>query len=195
MENLEKTILLERPKFDTKIKKEILNFKTGEICQMTGGDEITFSNRDIETITRICSQEEIYTILFKRRLEGKPYSEENAHVFINWIKKGWEDKAYFVFIIRDSVNNIIGTIDIKSTNLEGAEVGYWADRNASGFMTNALQQLEIIAAQAGYKRLYAKVVAHNEKSMAVLERAGFVQRKESLFIEDREYKEFDVELD
>jgi len=194
MENLEKTSSLERPKFDAKIKKEVLNFKTGEVYQMTGGDEIVFSDKDVETITRICSQEEIYTILFKRRLDGKPYTEENAQVFINWVKKGWEDKTYFVFIIRDGDNNVIGTIDIKSSDLESAEVGYWADRNTSGFMTNALQVLEAIAAEAGYKKLYAKVVAHNEKSMGVLERAGFVKRKESRLIEDREYNEFDVEL-
>lgn len=54
MDNLERTTSLERPKFDTKIKKEVLNFKTGEVYQMTGGDEIVFSAKDVETITRIC---------------------------------------------------------------------------------------------------------------------------------------------
>lgn len=194
MESPEQFIQKEMPKFEALIEKEISNFKTGEICQMIGGAEMIFSDEDVKDISRICSQDEIYNTLFKRRLGGEPYTAENAQSFISWIKRGWEDQTHFVFIIRDSAGHVIGAIDIKSPDLDGSEIGYWADKDATGFMTNALLSLEGIATGAGYKSLYAKVIAHNEKSMGVLERAGFAKKEESELIEDREYKEFNRTL-
>lgn len=194
MKSLGQFIQKETPNFESLIESYISNFKTGEICRMIGGIKMTFSDEDVKDISRICSQEEVYDILFKRKLGGKPYTEENAQLFISWIKRGWKEQTHFVFIIRDSKNRIIGAIDIKSPDLESSEVGYWADKLASGFMTNALQSLEEIATRAGYKSLYAKVVAHNKKSMGVLERAGFAKRAGSKLVEDREYVEFDRKL-
>lgn len=194
MENSERGTTQKKPKFYNKTKREIINFKTGEMCQMFGGDQIVFSDKDIERITQICSQEEIYDNLFKRKFKGKSYTEENAQSFVNWVKKGWEEKAYFVFIVRDNDDNVIGTIDIKSSDLGGAEVGYWADQNVSGFMTNALRSLVEIATEAGYEGLYAKVLVRNNKSMGVLERAGFEKIEESRLIEGREYAEYSINL-
>ncbi len=179
------------PTFEHIIKKEVRNFKTGEICYMEGGLEMTFSDEDVQAITRICSQDEVYDMTFRYRMAGKPYTEEKARNFITRLQAGWRDQTRFTFIVRNSNNEIIGTIDIKSPDLDGAEIGYWSDKNSSGFMTNALNELVLVAAQAGYRTLHAKVLTHNTKSTNLLERVGFVKRDGVVMIDGGEYNEFD----
>jgi RimJ/RimL family protein N-acetyltransferase len=179
------------PTFEHIIKKEVRNFKTGEICHMEGGLEMTFSDEDVQAITRICSQDEVYDMIFSRRMAGKPYTEEKARSFISRLQAGWRDQTLFTFIVRNSNNEIIGSIDIKSPDLDGAEIGYWSDKNSSGFMTNALNELMFVAAQAGYRTLHAKVLTHNTKSANLLERVGFVKRGEMVMMDGLEYNEFD----
>lgn len=190
MGKLEQVPSPEKPRFNSKIDKEVLNFKTGETYHLLGGSEMKLSEGDISRIVEICSQEEIYDFLFRRPLQGKPYTEENAKWFASWLQKGWEDNTHFVFIIRNTLDQIVGAIDIKSPDLERAEVGYWADRNSGGFVTNALHEMVSVAKDAGYKKLYAQVLPNNAKSSGVLERAGF-DRQEDMQVEDRTYNFFE----
>ncbi len=164
--------------FKSKIKREIVNFLTGEKYEMLGGLDMSFSEDDVKKITKICSQKDAYDILFKNRLSGKPYTEKNARSFIDWIKDGWKNQTHFVFLIRKQDSEIIGAIDIKSPDLNRAEIGYWADENYRGFMTSAVNELFFIAKESGYIKLFAGVLAKNNKSIAVLERTGFRKVKE-----------------
>ncbi|MCL5017315.1 MAG: GNAT family N-acetyltransferase [Patescibacteria group bacterium] len=164
--------------FGSQIKKEITNFSTGEKYEMLGGADMVFSDDDIKKITKICSQKNAYDILFKKRLNGKPYTEEDARSFVKWIKGGWNDQTHFVFIVRKQDSEIIGAIDIKSRDLNRAEIGYWADENYRGFMTNAVVELCSLAKGVGYAKLFAGVLARNSRSIGVLERAGFKKIKE-----------------
>lgn len=181
----------ERALFEDKIRKEKVNFKTGKSCYICGGRDMVFSAEDMATIAEICSQEEIYDLLFKRRFEGRPYTIADAEKFITWLKQGWVDDSYFVFLIRNDENKIIGAIDIKSADLESAEVGYWADKNEPGFMTAALEEIVVIAKNAGYKKLWAKVLTSNNKSIGVLERNQFQKNPDIQKEEDREYYIFE----
>ena len=160
------------------IKKEVINFSTGEKYEMLGGPNMTFSDIDIKKIEKICSQKGVYDILFNKKLNGRSYTEEDAIGFIKWLKEGWKDQTHFVFLIRKKDSEIIGAIDIKSLNLDRAEIGYWADENYRGFMTNTVKELSLLAKEAGYIRLFAGVLARNNRSVAVLERAGFKKIKE-----------------
>lgn len=178
----------EKPQFEGMIEKEITNFKTGEIYKFIGGQEMSFSEDDIMQIAAICSQEEVYNILFKITFENKPYTTEDAASFVQWVEKGWNEGTHFVFFIRDAENKLVGAVDIKSPDLERAEVGYWADAHNSGFMTNALIELCSIAKDVKYKKLFGEVRPDNNKSSAVLERAGF----EYVGTNQREYNK-DVE--
>ena len=178
MQGKESLPLGEAPSFEKVIIRKITNAKTGEICTLNGGREMSFKEEDFRTIAEKCSQKEIFDLLFKERFGEKGYTEENARQFVDWVCRGWREKSHFVFFVRNDVNNIIGAIDIKSANLEVAEVGYWADRNNSGFMTNTLKELTIIAQEAGYKKLVAKVLTTNDKSFRVLERANFTKVEE-----------------
>lgn len=159
--------------FNPIVNREVTNFASGIKYQMIGGEDVEFSDSDISKIAQICSQDEVYNTLFKKMLEGKPYTEDNARGFIDWVKSGWKDQTHFVFFVRNKNGEIIGAIDIKSANTDRAEIGYWADKNYSGFMTNTVKELIHIAKESGFKKLFADVLSNNIKSSAVLDRAGF----------------------
>lgn len=173
----------EKPNFGEKTEKEITNFKTGEIYKLTGGKDVKFSDTDIREIALICSQEEVYSVIFKVRFNNRPYTIHDASRFVEWVNKGWKEGTHFVFFVRNTENKIVGAIDIKSPNLNRAEIGYWTDVNSSGFMTNALIEICYIAKDAKYKKLFGEVHPNNTKSSAVLERAGFKE----VGVNEREY--------
>ena len=91
---------------------------------------------------------------------------------------GWAQGQYFVFLSKDSEDHVVSAIDIKSDNLQDAEIGYWADKNKPGYVTNMLVGLVELAKHAGYKSLVAYTRKDNEKSQRVLLRAGFVEAGE-----------------
>lgn len=124
-------------------------------------------------IVEICNQDDVYNLLFKEKLSGEKYKEINAQSFITWANKGWQDGAYFVFIIKNDNDNVIGAIDIKSNNSDLAEIGYWASSKYPGFMTNAVLGLIKEANNAGYSSLVAYTKLENNKSKGVLLRSGF----------------------
>lgn len=152
----------------------IKRFPTDEIYNIVAIDKDFLSSDEVlAQITKICSEELIYNILFKERLAGKPYVLENALNFITWAQKGWEKQEWFVYLVMDNNKKIAGAVDIKSNNLESAEIGYWASSEISGIMTNAVTALCNIAKDGGYKSLYGLTVLDNQKSQNVLTRAGF----------------------
>lgn len=76
-------------------------------------------------------------------------------------------------MVRDSQKEILAAVDIKTADLNEGEVGYWATSEKPGVMTAAVKKLSEIAKEAGYKKLYALVRFTNDKSSAVITRAGF----------------------
>ncbi len=181
MNSFEQKINPDKNILELDIRREVINFLTGEKCEMQGGKDMVFSEEDIKKIAEICSQENIYNLLFKDILQGKPYTEENARKFVEWVKDGWEKQTHYVFIVRKPNGEIVGCLDIKGH--EG-EVGYWADENYTGFMTNTVKELSSVAKGAGFKKLFAWVRETNKKSVGVLERAGY----EKDFEEENEKK-------
>lgn len=164
---------------DTPTNEIVFNYKTGEECSLVSNDNPSkISETDLIKITEICNQPSIYNFLFKFRLEGRPYTIDDAKGFVEWIAEGWKNQQWFVFLIRNNQNEIIGAIDIKSNNLDSAEIGYWADGNYSGIMTNAVKKIIEIAALAGYKSLYATTMPNNDRSQNVLTRNSFIRNGE-----------------
>lgn len=183
---------MNKSQFPSLITKPVTNFLTKEQYMLFGGKDISFSEADIRKITEICSQRKIYDVLFNQRLNGTAYTQKNAEAFVNWIQEGWNANTHFVFFVRKQTGEIIGALDIKSATLAKAYVGYWADENYRGFMTNALIALITIAQQAGYICLGARVLHDNYASIAVLERAGF----KKISVDDHEdgEQQFEYEL-
>ena len=134
-------------------------------------------------VTSICNQSTVYRNLFKERLKGARYSLTDADEFLAWAHAGWDLSTHFVFIIIDVQSRIVGAIDIKSAELDNAEIGYWADSDYPGNVTNAVLAMIDSAIETGFVRFTAFVRPDNVKSACVLERAGFSLSKT---VEDRE---------
>ena len=89
-------------------------------------------------VTSICNQSTVYRNLFQERLKGARYTLSDADEFLAWATAGWKLSTHFVFFIIDDQFGIVGAIDIKSAELDNAEIGYWADSNHPGNITNAV---------------------------------------------------------
>lgn len=124
-------------------------------------------------IAERCNERLIYEMLFARMMNGRSYSEQDAEGFMSWAREGWSKATHFVFLLLAPDGKVAGAIDIKSTNVASAEIGYWLGREHSGVMTNAVSAVVEIAAGAGYRKLHAWVQDSNARSIAVLKRAGF----------------------
>jgi RimJ/RimL family protein N-acetyltransferase len=160
--------------FNTPISEEIVNFKTGEKCLLVSNENPdAFSNKDANKIVEICNQAAVYEFLFRAKLAGRPYEADDARKFIKWMAAGWKKQEWFVFLVRNSQGEIIAAIDIKSNDLESAEIGYWADQNFPGTISNAVNKLIDLAAKAGFKSLFATTKPNNARSQSVLLRNGF----------------------
>ena len=166
----------------------------GEVYKIVAAtSDFLLSDDNLRQIVSICSEPLIYEVLFKTRLEGRLYALENAVEFVKWANKGWEENKWFVYLIKDVRDNIVGAIDIKSDNLEAAEIGYWMSHKTPGIMTNAVIKICELGKSAGYKSLYGFTVPDNIKSQKVLERAGFVNNG-NVWEKDKEYIKFTKSL-
>lgn len=163
-------------KENSPIKKQIRNFHTNDIYTLESLDEShQISHQDITDIIKICNEELIYDFLFREKLKGIAYSYEKAFGFVNHAWDGWFNDTNYIFIIRNFSGNIVGSIDIKSHNLDEGEIGYWLSKDASGVMTNAVIEISNIAKSTGYKKLFALTLLDNHKSQATVKRAGFIE--------------------
>jgi RimJ/RimL family protein N-acetyltransferase len=165
--------------FPPVIKIPVENFLTGQIYDICGGDSMTFSDDDIKKIVEICSQPDVHK-RFTKRLSGQPYTDMDALNFIEYVKTGWAKGLHFVFFVRDSNSEIVAEIEIRNPDLNRAEIGYWSDMNHRGLMTNTIKEIVNISRNYGFRKLFAGVSADNDKSIAVLKRAGFEQVAEDM---------------
>jgi RimJ/RimL family protein N-acetyltransferase len=152
---------------------EISRFQDGTPAYVTSAHEGSFGSADVDRVVEICSEQEIYDVLFRRLFKGAPYARTHAEGFREFCYAGWRDRSSFVFLIRDSSNRIVGAMDIKSTDRDASEIGYWASRRSPGYMTNALTVLLSLARDAGYRSLNASTLLDNTRSQQLLGRVGF----------------------
>jgi RimJ/RimL family protein N-acetyltransferase len=145
------------------------NFKTGAPCWLVPA--VDYTDSDIARVTQICGQPAL-TALFTERLGGRAYTKDDAREFLIWCCRGWGSRHYFVFFVRDASGNILAACDIKSADAY-AEVGYWADSDTPGVMTQAVIALTTWGRSVGFQRLFALVQPTNTRSRGVAERAGF----------------------
>ena len=150
------------------------NFLTGEAIRLLPAtDDFPVSDPAVHQIVAICNQAPVYRMLFAKRLEGRPYAEEDARRFLSWAHRGWREGTHFVFLLVTDGGEVVGAADVKSADRDSAEIGYWLSEHASGVMTNALRELVRLARAAGYRELFARVRVDNLPSAGVLTRSGF----------------------
>ncbi|PIY18065.1 hypothetical protein COZ14_01225 [Candidatus Dojkabacteria bacterium CG_4_10_14_3_um_filter_Dojkabacteria_WS6_41_9] len=176
---------------------EAKHFQNGTSVQVYPLDnDFKITDGDISRIVSICNQKPIYNFLFAKRLKGEPYMDNSATGFIEWARTGWETGKYFVFLARDNEGKIVGAVDIKSDNVDGAEVGYWMDENSPGYMSNTVRGLVEHSRDVGFKKLIAFTLPNNDKSQRVLLRAGFNHIGQEAHVDDdgTVHERFEVNL-
>lgn len=139
---------------------------------MRRANVIHSSTENIARIVSICNEPLVYE-LFRSRLDGKPYDESQAISFLSWANQGWSENSHYVFFVTDQNGEIHAAVDIKSNQLQDAEIGYWASSKSSGGVTNAVASLCLLGKSAGYKNFVGLTVPDNERSAWVLRRNAF----------------------
>lgn len=86
---------------------------------------------------------------------------------------GWRQNDKFIFLLLSPSGDVAAAIDIKSRNLDNAEIGYWASKSHRGCMTNTATELLNLARAAGYRGLFGRTKKGNKDSVGVLMRVGF----------------------
>lgn len=152
------------------------NAKTGAPYTLIRADKVPGNEDSLQRLVSVCNEPEIYDFLFRILLKGAPYSAPNATYFLDKAAQGWREQTHFIFVSLDSNQEICGAMDIKSNNRKQAEIGYWASKDHVGITSPGVNVLCEIAAKAGFESLFAFVKTTNPRSVAVLERNGFLKK-------------------
>jgi RimJ/RimL family protein N-acetyltransferase len=155
-------------------QKTILNQRNGEIYIISRSEEVIVANHQLETLTSLCNEPAVYKIFFKDKLNGEPFSIQNAAELLETAAQGWKDQSQFFFTILDRTGLISGIIRIKSANRDLAEIGYWCSEKHRGIMSNAVRVVSELAEEAGFSALCAKVRKDNWASIKVLNNNNFL---------------------
>jgi len=139
------------PHFELPIQRVVARFGQGERCKLRSVDRThQLTDEDVETVAAAANEDLIYDRLFRERLNGRPYTKDDAYQFFAWAQEKWDHNESFVFFVRNASKRIVGAIDIKSAMTDAAEIGYWASAASPGIMTNTVLALCQVAKEAGY---------------------------------------------
>jgi len=152
----------------------IRNHKTGAPYTVVRADAVSPTEDRISEVVAMSNEPEIYKWLFRKLLEGKPYPPEKAVAWFGMIAEDWRSGNHFRFFVLDEAGSICAACGIKSSDPDGAEIGYMSSAHHAGIMTNALVAISNAAREAGFRSLAGSVLRGNVRSRAVMERAGFV---------------------
>lgn len=162
-----------KPSFRFK-ETTVFNYRTNLPYTLKRIVDITASSDFLASVVNVCNEPHIYNWLFFDRLKGKPYPPQDATYFVEWGSQGWQNNTHFVFVATDQEGRAAAAADIKSTDVDGAEIGYWCSAAHSGLMTNVVQIMLNEGHRAGFNRFFARIKKDNHASKAVVLRLGFV---------------------
>ena len=165
------------PNFPNKLSIPVMNHLSGKIYFLKRVDEIEPSDELLEHLVAIGNEYKVYSWIFKEMLKGEPYGLNNANDFFEMGRNGWNENEQFVFMLMTENGEPAACIDIKSSDLDGAEIGYLSSVKHRGVMTNTVIAILNLARDEGYKRLFALVQKGNDESSDVMLRAGFLHNE------------------
>jgi RimJ/RimL family protein N-acetyltransferase len=141
----------------------------------------------------ICNEPRVFQLFIDIPRFKDGYTREHAKGFVESAKQGWEEDSKYTFFIKNPNDEIVACLDIKSSDINNGEIGYWASERYSGVMTNAVIKLLELAKKGGFYHLHALIKSENEKSAKVVTKAGlkFIQTIEE---EGNYYKRFEITL-
>lgn len=154
-------------------KIEITNALSEKTYKVVPLHEIEPSAKHLENIQSICNEPLVYKWCFQELCNSEPYPQELASDWLSWAKSGWNEDTHYVYVVLEENGTITAACDIKSSNRERAEIGYWCSSNHRGIMTNAALAIIDLAREAGFRCLFADIHPDNHRSLAVIKRCGF----------------------
>jgi RimJ/RimL family protein N-acetyltransferase len=160
--------------FPATLRLPVTNHLSGRRYSVLRCDHVEPTLDRLAEIVAICNEPEVYSWVFREVLSGRAYPTEKAMEWLLWASDGWRANTHFCFAVTDDSGAIVAACDIKSSNPDGAEIGYWASALHRGVMTNAVDAMCQAARQAGFRSLMARVRHENSQSQAVLARVGFI---------------------
>ncbi len=163
------------PHFPDPLDVPVQHARSGATYRLVRLDALPETPEHLAQITRANNEPAIHRWLWRDRLQGQPYAPEKAVEFLRWARGGWAHGTHFTFALLAPGGEVAAALDIKSADLDAAEVGYWLSAAHSGVMTNAVLALADVARAAGYRALFARVREGNARSEGVLTRAGFAR--------------------
>ena len=109
-------------------EKMIQNAITGEHYVVRPLYQVEVSQMNLDRIIKICNEDLVYQWCFKDLCKGEKYPRELAVDWLTWGAEGWQNDTHYVYAIMDLSGNIVAACDIKSSNQERAEIGYWSSQ-------------------------------------------------------------------
>jgi RimJ/RimL family protein N-acetyltransferase len=154
----------------------VVRHEVGDVYRMVSiDDRFLPTPDDIQAIVRVCNEPLVYRFLFRERIGGRPYVEQDARDFLAWAREGWSSGEQMFFLLLDPLGEIAAAIDVGGLDeSRSARIGYWCSSYHGGLMTNTVERLAELALEAGYFKFVAFVEAENVRSISVLKRTGFI---------------------
>ncbi|MGJ8657908.1 MAG: GNAT family N-acetyltransferase [Akkermansiaceae bacterium] len=181
------------PKFPNDISIPVRNHLTGSTYFLRRADEVEATDTMLERLIAISNEPKVYSWIFQERLKGQAYGMAMAKGFFKMGSDGWNNHEQFVFMLLTEDGHPAANIDIKTADINGAEIGYLSSNKHSGVMTNTVLAVAAIAREAGYTMLWARSLKDNIDSSRVLVRAGFTfNEKRSTECETYHYYELEL---
>jgi len=173
------------------------NHLTGRAYQLVRASDICCETTIVARMVATCNEPEVYDGYFRENLGGRPYTEHDARYWLKRSGAQWSRGICFHFAVVDEMKMVAAACYIRGACYvrdpsydDSGEIGYWASQGHRGVMTNAITAMCVLAADAGFRRLFARTDKGNAKSQAVLARAGFVWTRSGIT-----YERFEVSLD
>ena len=101
-----------------------------------------------------------------------PYEEADGRDFLGKLDEPDTPRAY---AISDKANSLMGIVSLKFGQAKPPELGYWVGEPfwGNGYAPEAAMGLLSAARSIGIPEVRARVLAHNQGSIRVLEKCGF----------------------
>jgi len=161
-----------KPQLDQEVT--LRNAVTGAQYMLQPLYKLAASSKIFEDIVTICNEALVYQWCFRELCKESAYPKELAVDWLRWGTEGWENSTHFVYVVTDLDGAVAAACDIKSSNLERAEIGYWSSAHHRGIMTNSARAVIQLADAAGFNVLFADIHPENRRSLAVIQRCGFI---------------------
>ncbi len=169
------------PYFDIMFHKTFTHKTNGKSYEIIRADQAYIKQEHLQRITEICNEPDILRMVQLEHPGEKSFRLNDAKTMISNARADWKASRRFMFIILEPGGIPTGVIEIKSSDLSSAEIGYWNSKRNPGLITAALKYVLEAARLAGFQNFYAETESQNLPSIRILENNNFIKSETRKF--------------